>query len=192
MEFIGKNKIKLDRLFGELDNFVFRFIRTLEKYADYVIVSGYVAILFGRSRATEDVDVFIREINKNKMSELYKALLDDGLWCLNADDLDEIYNLLKEGNGIRFAENGSSIPNIEVKFALKSLHKRSFDDMVEVLTKKGSIWISSIEQQIAFKKFFLGSEKDMEDARHLEKAFKEQIDYKKVEEYKKIIENEKA
>lgn len=39
MEFTGKNKIKLDRLFGELDNFVFRFIRILEKYTDYVIVS---------------------------------------------------------------------------------------------------------------------------------------------------------
>ena len=172
MEFIGKNKIKLDRLFGELDNFVFGFIRILEKYTDYVIVSGYVAILFGRSRATEDVDIFIREIYKNKMSELYRDLSVDGFWCLNADNLDEIYILLKEGNGIRFAENGSSIPNIEIKFALKKLHKISFDNMVEVLTKNGGIWISSIEQQIAFKKFFLGSGKDMEDARHLEKTFK--------------------
>ena len=58
-----KNTIKLDKIINELDKFVFKFIKILKKHTDYVIVSGYVAILLGRSRTTEDIDVFIKEIN---------------------------------------------------------------------------------------------------------------------------------
>ncbi|MEI6842068.1 MAG: hypothetical protein WCK53_12430 [Methanomicrobiales archaeon] len=36
-----------------LDMFVFNFVNILETMTAYVIVSGYVAILFGRSRGTE-------------------------------------------------------------------------------------------------------------------------------------------
>ena len=120
VEFVGKNRIKLDRLFGELDNFVFKFIRILENYADYVIVSGYVAILFGRARGTEDVDIFIKEINIENLGKLYNALMKNGFSCLNTDNIDEIYDYLKNGLGVRFAENDYSIPNIEIKLALKS------------------------------------------------------------------------
>jgi hypothetical protein len=42
-----------------LDMFVLGFIRVLELCTPYVIVSRYVAILFGRSRGTEDVDILV-------------------------------------------------------------------------------------------------------------------------------------
>ena len=61
MEFEFKgNKIIFNReLFG-LDTLVLKFVKILDAHEiDYVIISGYIAILFCRSRNTEDVDLFI-------------------------------------------------------------------------------------------------------------------------------------
>ncbi len=42
-----------------LDAFAEDFVAVVEKYAKYVIVSGFVAIAHRRSRGTEDVDIII-------------------------------------------------------------------------------------------------------------------------------------
>ena len=54
-----KKEIILDKELNELDKYVLEFIKILEKHVDYVIISGYVSILLGRSRSTEDIDLFI-------------------------------------------------------------------------------------------------------------------------------------
>lgn len=190
MEFIDKNTIKLDKSINELDKFVYRFIKILEKHANYVIVSGYVSILFGRARATEDIDIFIEELSKEKFNILYESLQKYGYWCLNAEDVNEIYDYLTEGLAVRFAIIKETIPNFEVKFAKKELAKEALKDKLIVITKLGKIEISSLERQIAFKKYYLKSDKDLEDAKHIEELFKEHINIKKIEEYKKSIENE--
>jgi len=48
-----------NRQLSQLDLFVCRILDILTDYTSYVIVSGYVAILFGRSRSTEDIDIII-------------------------------------------------------------------------------------------------------------------------------------
>jgi len=181
MEFIN-NTIKLDKELNELDKFVIKFIKVLEKHSDYVIISGYVSILLGRSRATEDIDIFIEELDK----EVKKA----NFWCLNTEDEKEIYDYLKNNLGVRFAKSKETIPNMEVKFALKKSQKESFKDRIKVIIGKEDLKISSLERQIAFKKYCLKSDKDMEDARHLEKLFKDKLSYDKIRKYKKLIENE--
>ena len=64
MKFINKNTIKLDKEINELDRFVLNFVKILQKHTDYVIVSGYVAILLGRDMATDDIDIFIPKTSK--------------------------------------------------------------------------------------------------------------------------------
>jgi hypothetical protein len=49
---VGKSLTRLDEM-------VLRFVRSLHEHDEYVLVSGYVSIPFGRSRGTEDVDVII-------------------------------------------------------------------------------------------------------------------------------------
>ena len=45
------NKLTFSRELSELDELVMRFVALLDKTGiKYVIISGYVAILFGRSR----------------------------------------------------------------------------------------------------------------------------------------------
>ena len=68
MKFIGKRTIRLDKEINELDELVFKFVKILETYTSYVIVSGYVAILLGRDRGTEDIDIIIPKLDKQKLS----------------------------------------------------------------------------------------------------------------------------
>ena len=71
MEFIDKKTIKIDRELSDLDNFTLDFVKTLEKHANYVLVSGYVSILLGRARVSEDVDVIIQKIDFSTFQDLY-------------------------------------------------------------------------------------------------------------------------
>ena len=94
-----KKQIILNRELNKLDNFFLNFTKLLD---NYVIVSGYVSILFGRSRATEDIDVFIKKFSYDDFKKLYKELDKTGFWCINAENPKEVFSYLKEGNSIRF------------------------------------------------------------------------------------------
>lgn len=188
MKFIDEKTLQLDKELTELDTFVLDFVKILEKHTHYVIISGYVSILLGRSRATEDIDIFIPVINLQSFTAFYEDLKKHGYWCLNAES--EIYQYLREGLAVRFALMGQIIPNFELKFALKPLSRASFDDTITVITNHGSLIISSLERQIAFKRYYLKSDKDMEDAAHIEKIFKDRIDLHKIKRYKQLIEHE--
>ncbi|MBI2580240.1 hypothetical protein HYV85_00340 [Candidatus Woesearchaeota archaeon] len=192
MEFVDDKTIKLDKVLNELDKFVLKFIKILEKHADYVIVSGYVSILFGRSRSTEDIDIFIKELSKEQFDALYQGLKEEGYWCLNGESADGIYSYLQEGLSIRFADEGETIPNFEVKFAKKKSALMAFADSLTIVMEESKVKLSSLERQIAYKRYYLKSDKDLEDAAYIEKLFKEHINYGKVEVLRRLIENEMA
>jgi len=181
-----KKELKLNRELSNLDKLVLRFIKIVEKYAEYVIISGYVSILLGRSRATEDVDLFIRPISFDKFSQLYEELKKRGFWCLNAEKPMEVFSYIRDGLAVRFAEVGKSIPNFEVKFNKEN--DNPFEDSINVILLSGEILrISSLERQIAFKRYYLCSDKDMEDALHVEEIFKEKLDYNRINKMKETI-----
>ncbi|MBI4019070.1 MAG: hypothetical protein HY364_02355 [Candidatus Aenigmarchaeota archaeon] len=75
--------IELEREKTPLDEFVIDFCQLLKQSGiRYVIISGYVAILFGRSRSSEDVDVITEAIDSDKFSALWNKL-DNSFECLN-------------------------------------------------------------------------------------------------------------
>lgn len=186
MEFIDKNTIKLDKEINELDKFAFDFCKIVSKHAKYVVISGYVAILFGRSRGTEDVDIFIEKLDKEKFEKLFYDLSQNGYECITASK-EQAYENLSEKIPIRFAKKKQFIPNIELKFAEKLHDMQSLRDNLRVVTSYGEIRVSYIEPQIAFKEQCLGTEKDLEDAMHLRKIFKDEIDEHKIQSYKRIF-----
>lgn len=176
MEFTSKNAIKLDKEINELDKFVFKFIKILERHTDYVIISGYVAILLGRSRSTEDIDVFIKEVDFEAFNQFYDKLKGNGYWCLNAEEAHEIYSYLSQGLAARFALENQTIPNFEVKFAKKPLDKETFFDRLIIETPIGKIYTSSIKNQIAFKRHVSKFNKyALEDSLYLETLFNNYI-----------------
>ncbi len=182
-----KREILLDKELNKIDKFTFDFISIIEKYVDYVIISGYVSILLGRSRATEDVDIFIKKISKIRFIEMYKDLIENDFWCINSDNADTLFDYLDEGVAIRFAKGRISLPNIEVKFPKDELDEDVFNDFISVKLPVGEMKISSLERHIAFKRYFLGDDKDNEDALHVEELFKEDIDYGKIKKLKGLI-----
>jgi len=95
MKFISDSDIKIDRELSDLDRFALSFIKILRNHTDYVIVSGYVSIILGRARASEDIDVIIAPIDKNKLGNLVGSLKKT-FYCLNANDANGIYGNLKE------------------------------------------------------------------------------------------------
>jgi hypothetical protein len=167
-----------------LDQFVLGFIRVLEPHTPYVIVSGYVAILFGRSRGTEDIDILIPRVEKEAFRNLHAALLAGGYEFLNAEGTDGLYDMLMNRMGIRIARIDQFIPNIELKFLKDDVDQRVFHDRVEVNLSDATVYISPIEIQIAYK-LYLGSEKDIEDALYLFEIFKKDLDQQNLKAWMK-------
>lgn len=188
MEFTDRRTIKLDRILNELDKLVIRFIKILEKHTDYVIVSGYVAILFGRSRTTEDVDIIIPEMPKEKFASLFNELTKSGYWFLNSSKMDDVYDLLASKASARAAIDGEISPNFELKFARKSPDMIALKEKLCVELGEGKLHIAQLELQIAYKEKILGSDKDFEDARHLRVVFAKHLNSDLIKSYLKQIE----
>ena len=190
MEWLDNNTIKLDKELNSIDTFVLDFVKILKEHTPYVIISGYVSILLGRSRSTEDIDFFLPELSKEIWIRLHSELIKKGYWCMNTDDIEEAFSYLNEGLAVRFARKDEIAPNAELKFAKTQLSKEALHDNITVITKEGKIIISSLERQIAFKRYYLKSYKDIEDATHIEEVMKGKINKNKVLYYKQRIENE--
>lgn len=176
-----KKEIISERELNDLDKFALEFTSIIKKYADYVIVSGYVSILLGRSRATEDIDLLIPNIKLKEFILLWDDLKKEGFECINTSNPEGAWNMLKE-HAIRFFK-GIPIPNIELKIIKNDLDKYSYENKIKVILDNKILFISQLELQIAYKLFLaaeglekeLQSDKDIEDAKHLYTIFKDKI-----------------
>ncbi len=186
IEVKGRNISLKNKVVSKLDIFVIDFINILKKYVDYVVVSGYVSILFGRSRGTEDIDILIKKIDFDTFIRLYRELIEREYWFLNAENPIELYGMLENRLAIRAALKNTVIPNIEIKFVKNDLDIISLNEHRVVKIGKESINISPVELQIAFK-LHLGSDKDIEDAVYLYDIFLERLDKVKLKQYMNIL-----
>ncbi len=84
---IKQGKIILEKELNNLDKLVIDFVNILKNYSEYVLVSGYVSILFGRSRISEGIDLLIPKMNFEKFIQLYNSLKEK-FWCINVDNKD--------------------------------------------------------------------------------------------------------
>lgn len=181
-----RNEIEItNKVTNKLDREVAEFVKLLHKY-DYVIISGYIAILFGRSRGTEDVDIFVDFKNKKEFLEFCNELKKKNYYIINALDDIEAYELLNENVPIRIAKEGEIMPNFEIKLPSKETDKISLSDKKVVKFGKYHINTSPIELQIAYK-LFLGSEKDYLDAAHLYSVLGEYLDKGKFYSFIKML-----
>ena len=177
----SKNSITLkQKELTELDKLVIKFVKTMGN-VDYAIVSGYIAIFFGRIRGTEDIDILLNRLNAKQVEELHERLLKGNFYPVNnIEDAKDAYELLSDGSSLRYAEKGTWAPNFELKFVKKPLDRMTMENKIKIrFDTKYSMYISPIELQIAFK-LWLGSDKDYEDARYIYNIFKRYIDVGKL------------
>ena len=183
MEFELKGKVlKFEKNLSDLDKIVIDFVGLLnECKIKYVIISGYVAILFGRPRGTEDVDMFIEHMGQKESDKFFDKLNERGYSIINAGGKEEGLELLGEKIAIRVARKGEAVPNFEIKYPKKELDYTSLNHPLEVHVTGNKLLISQFEIEIPFK-LWLGSDKDIEDAVHIYELFKGKLDKKLMHE----------
>lgn len=163
---IHKGEIHLEKPPNQLDELILDVVEVFENLGiDYAVVSGYVAVLLGRSRGTEDIDVIVERFGEETADALVRELTEAAYWRA-AMPLDDMYATLSDDLIVRVAEDGHRVPNVELKFAHDRYSRLSLRNTVDVNFNDGTIKIGSLELQIAYK-LRMGAQKDFEDALYL-------------------------
>ena len=170
----------VDREPNRLDELAIGFSETLSGLdIDHVFVAGYVAILAGRSRSTEDIDVFIERCSAERIDELVAELQREGYWG-PAMPLSEMYGNLENETNIWVAPDGEMSPHLEVKFPSDEFDDASLENAIPAHIGDDRIPIGPLELQIAYK-LSLGTRTDLEDAAHLYTLFGETLSRAQIE-----------
>ena len=171
-----------------LDQFVIDFASIVEKYAKYIVVSGFVALAHGRSRATEDIDMIIERLDIQHFSKLHQSLVKSGFECIQSDNPEEIFDeYLKNNTSIRYVKKGTFVPEMEIKFSKDELDDYQIKTRKKLELTGLDIYFSSIEMNIAFKEELLKSEKDIKDAAHLRIVYSGKLNNTEIEKIKQLI-----
>jgi len=180
---ISNKELVIEKEQTELDTFVLDLVKVIKKYCKYTIISGFVSIFFGRARATEDVDAFISDVSYETFRRLYAELKAAG-YDFTIDNQQELYNnYLKDGIPVNIWKKDLPLIRLEIKLALKKTQKLVMQDSFTARFNGNELVFGSIESQIAYKRYIAKSQKDLEDARHLEIVF-EGLDKEKINFYK--------
>ncbi|RAW46081.1 hypothetical protein DQW50_06320 [Halorubrum sp. 48-1-W] len=159
---------------NRLDELAIEFTHVLDRFdIEHVYIAGYVSILAGRARSTEDVDVLIERIGEETADELAETLEENGFWG-PAMPLSSIYEMLDNGDNIWVAPREQVTPHLEVKFARDEFDRASLRNAITARIGGKTIPIGPLELQIAYK-LYLGAQKDIEDAVHLYTLLEESL-----------------
>ena len=189
---IKNETIIINRKLTGLDNFVRDFLEIFKKHSDYLIVSGFVSISTGRIRGTEDIDVLMPLMSKEKFKALFKDLIKNKFWCYQADDVNEVYSYLEKKSNIRFARVNEMFPNMEV-IPITPKRKAKYYEFThpqKIKIENFEFKIPPIEFEILYKEKVLAAKKDIEDAAHLRVFFKDILNKEKFLECDEVIKYE--
>lgn len=183
-----------NRELTDLDFFVKDFLEVLKRHSDYLIVSGFVSISTGRTRATEDVDILVPKLSKEKFESLFKDLDENDFWCYQGETSEIIYrNYVKDMRNIRFAKKDQMFPNIEMVFIdeTKKAKYYEFTHPQKIKIHNFEFKIPPLEFEILYKENVLAGKKDLEDAKHLRTLFQDILSKDKFKECGEVIRSEK-
>lgn len=171
---LRKDELIVSREPNELDELAIAFTAILDELGiEHVYVAGYVAVLTGRPRTTQDIDVLLERIDEAQADHLVERLAADGMWG-PAMPLDHLYEMLSRGDDIWVAPAEQVIPHIEAKFVSDEADAEAIDHPVTARIAGEAVPIGPMELQIA-DKLYLGSPQDFEDAVHLYALFEESL-----------------
>ncbi|MBS3152231.1 hypothetical protein J4230_02365 [Candidatus Woesearchaeota archaeon] len=170
-----------------LDEFAINFCKIIEKYTEYIIVSGFLVISSGRVRSTEDIDMIIKPIQKEKFKLLHNELIKKNFICMQSDDPENIYLYLKDNLSVRYTYKDQPLPEMEVKFAVDDLDLYQLSTKTKLQLTGLDLYFGSVNMNIAFKEEYLKSPKDLEDAKHLRKVYHDTINEAEINKIKQKI-----
>lgn len=170
----------VERAPNDLDDLAIRFTRTLDDLGiDHVYVAGYVAVLAGRSRSTEDIDVLLERVDRDAVEDLADRLEAEGMWG-PAMPLDSMAEMLEDN--VWVARDGEMVPRLEVKFVDDEFDRASLENSITARIDGSEVPVGPLELQIAYK-LWMGAQRDIEDAAHLHGLFEESLRTDRLEEW---------
>jgi hypothetical protein len=151
-----------------IDRLAWRFCRALNRArVEYAVVSGYAALVLGRDRESEDVDIIAKPMGLTRFVSLHRSLSRD-FECISPGLAPQLFaeylSAGKESTSVRYSEPGTFVPNVEFKFAHNALHHLSIERRRAVFFNGHRLFIGPLGMQVAYK-VWLGTPKDLEDAR---------------------------
>lgn len=176
------DELVVERSANELDELAIAFSEMLSQLdIDHVFIAGYVAILTGRARATDDIDVLIERLPESDIGDLVETLEANDYWG-PAMPLEEMYDNLSSDTNIWVAPDDQMTPHLEVKFPTDEFDRASLAHAIDAHIADATIPIGPLELQIAYK-LYLGSRTDFEDAAHLYTLFRESLRAERLESW---------
>lgn len=170
-----------------LDEFVEEFCEIVDKHSRYFICSGFVAISSGRSRGTEDIDMILENMSKEKFLDLHNDLINSGFECIQSQNGEEVFNYLRESMSVRYVWKNKYLPEMEIHFAKDFLDQEQLEKRIKLDFTGLDIFFAPLEGNIAFKEEWLKSDKDLEDAMHLRIIYEGKFNEKEIDRFKKLI-----
>lgn len=172
----------VDREPNQLDELAIAFSEILDQFdIAHVYIAGYVSILAGRARSTEDVDVLLEPIDEATVESLVGTLHEEGFWG-PAMPLPSMYDMLDAGDNIWIAPDDQITPHLEVKFTRDEFDRAALTNATTARIGGATIPIGPFELQIAYK-LYLGTQTDIEDAVHLYTLFEESLSVTRLEHW---------
>lgn len=179
---LREDELVVERSANELDELAIAFSEILSQLdIDHVFIAGYVAILTGRARATDDIDVLIERLPESDIVDLVETLEANDYWE-PAMPLEEMYENLSAGTNIWVAPDDQMTPHLEIKFPTDEFDRASLANAINAHIADPTIPIGPLELQIAYK-LYLGSRTDFEDAAHLYTLFRESLRTERLESW---------
>lgn len=170
-----------------LSKFVVNFCKIVEKHCKYVVVSGFLVISAGRSRATEDIDIIIPKLSIQEFealnNDLYRNFV---LFHLDGMSIERVYGYLSDLN-VRYVYRNQVVPNMKLRFAKNEVDEDNLENRQKISITDLDIFFPPIECAIVYKEYCLGYDKDIEDAFHLRNVFADEIDDDEIKRYQEII-----
>lgn len=165
---VGRRLIRVRLRPDAVDRLALDFCAVLSRRrVRYALVSGYVAILLGRNRLSEDIDLFVEPLSMTRFRALHAALARR-FPCVTPGPVERLYDDYlaagEESTSLRYARPETFAPNVELKFARKPVHFYSLNGRMPVLANGRRLYIGALEMDIAYK-VKMGTEKDLADAR---------------------------
>jgi hypothetical protein len=171
-----------------LDEFCISFCKVVQKYVKYIVVSGFVAISSGRVRGTEDIDMIVERMQFERYVLMHHALLKAGFCAVQSANEKTLFtDYLASGLSVRYTHKDNPLPEMELKFAKDPLDEYQLATRTKLQLTGLPIWFSNINVNIAFKEYYLKSDKDLEDAMHLRQVYPELVDENEIKNVATLI-----
>lgn len=92
---------------------------------------------------------------------------------------------LKKSTAIRIFRK-TIYPNLELKFTNNPINNEALKNPLKVEVNGKNLLISPFEQQISYK-LYLGSDKDIQDAKYIFELFKDKLHLNKLIQFNKLL-----